>query len=75
VRVTTPEPARLATALGERGLNVTNGADGELRIAGGDPVRVGTIAFETGVAVFGLSQEQESLEDVFLELTREEDAP
>jgi ABC-2 type transport system ATP-binding protein len=75
VRVTTPEPVRLAAALGERGLKVTNGAGDELRIAGADPVSVGTIAFETCVPLFGLSQEQESLEDVFLELTREEDAP
>jgi ABC-2 type transport system ATP-binding protein len=72
VRVVTPQAARLAGALGERGLDVTNGADGELRVAGADSVRVGSIAFEAGVPVFGLGQEETSLEDVFLELTGED---
>ncbi len=73
LRVVTPEPDRLAAALRAARLDVADGVDGELRVAGAEAARVGTIAFETGVPVFGLSQEEESLEDVFLELTREED--
>jgi ABC-2 type transport system ATP-binding protein len=72
VIVATPEAARLAGALRALGFGVTDGGDGALGVAGADPARVGTIAFETGVPVFGLSQEEASLEDVFLELTSEE---
>jgi ABC-2 type transport system ATP-binding protein len=72
LRVVTPESARLAGALRERGLEVTNGTDGELRVVGLDAARVGTIAFEAGVPVFGLAREETSLEDAFLELTGED---
>jgi ABC-2 type transport system ATP-binding protein len=72
LRVVTPESARLADALRERGLEVTNGTRGELRVVGLDAARVGTIAFEAGVPVYGLAQEETSLEDAFLEMTGED---
>ena len=71
IRVVTPEPARLAAALAERHLDVANGTDGDLLVTGADASRVGTIAFEAAVPIFGLAQEETSLEDAFLELTRE----
>jgi ABC-2 type transport system ATP-binding protein len=72
LRVVTPDAARLAAALRERGLEVANGIDGELRVTGAEADRIGTIAFEAGVPVFGLAPEETSLEDAFLELTRED---
>jgi ABC-2 type transport system ATP-binding protein len=72
VRVVTPEAERLVGALGDRGLDVTSGADGGLHVAGADAALVGSIAFEAGVPVLGLEQEETSLEDAFLELTRED---
>ena len=41
-------------------------------MSGADAAHVGTIAFEAGVPVYGLAEREESLEDVFLELTEEE---
>jgi ABC-2 type transport system ATP-binding protein len=72
VRVVTPGYARLADALRERGISVTNGTEGELRVVGADPALVWTIAFQAGVPVFGLAQEESTLEEAFLELTRED---
>jgi ABC-2 type transport system ATP-binding protein len=69
LRVVTSEPARLATALRERGLGVVSTGDGELRVAGADASHVGMIAFESRVPVLGLAEKETSLEDAFLELT------
>ena len=71
IRVVTPEVDRLAAALRGSGLAVAERGDGELSVSGADSARVGTLAFEAGVPVFGLAEEQASLEDVFLELTEE----
>ena len=60
---------RLAAALRERGLGVQT-RDGE-HVSGADAARVGMIAFETGVPVLGLAEKESSLEDAFLELTKE----
>jgi ABC-2 type transport system ATP-binding protein len=69
-----PENARLEAALRGRGLSVRADGDGNLRVTGAEPDVVGTIAFEAGVPLHGLSEEQESLEDVFFQLTGEEEA-
>jgi ABC-2 type transport system ATP-binding protein len=69
LRVRTPETARLATALRERGLQVRADGTDELVVSGADAARVGTLAFEAGVPVLGLGEERTSLEDAFLELT------
>jgi ABC-2 type transport system ATP-binding protein len=72
LRVATSEVARLESALRERGLGVVRTGDGELQVSGADAASVGTIAFETSVPVFGLAEQETSLEDAFLELTEEE---
>jgi ABC-2 type transport system ATP-binding protein len=72
LRVVTSEVGRLESALRERGLGVVSTGDGELQVSGTDAASVGTIAFETGVPVLGLAEQEESLEDAFLELTEEE---
>ena len=69
LRVRTPEAARLATVLRELGLQVRADGVDELVVSGADAAKVGTLAFEAGVPVLGLIEEQTSLEDAFLELT------
>ena len=69
LRVRTTEVARLAEALGREGISSRPyGADG-LEVDGTDATRVGTLAFEAGVPVLGLVEDETSLEDAFLELT------
>lgn len=72
LRVRTTESDRLAAALRGHGLQVAENADGALRVSRADAARVGTLAFEAGVPVLELTEEQASLEDVFFELTEEE---
>jgi ABC-2 type transport system ATP-binding protein len=71
IRVRTAEPARLAAVLREHGMDVAANRDGALRVAGTDAARIGTLAFEAGVPVFELADEETTLEDVFFELTQE----
>src|SRR5262245_47023099 len=71
LRVASPESERLADALRGRGLSVRSDGDGDLRVTGAEAAVVGTIAFEAGLPLYGLSEEQASLEDVFFQLTGE----
>ncbi len=71
IRVRTTEPARLAAVLREQGMDVAVNGDGALHVAGTDVARVGMLAFESGVPVLELAEEQTTLEDVFFELTQE----
>jgi ABC-2 type transport system ATP-binding protein len=68
VRVETNEPERLAKLLGGRGLEVARLSRDVLRVATGREA-VGRIAAEAGIPIFGLEEEERSLEDVFFELT------
>jgi ABC-2 type transport system ATP-binding protein len=74
LRVVSPENERLEAALRGRGLSVRADGDGDLRVTGAEAAVVGTIAFEAGLPLYGLSEEQASLEDVFFQLTGEEEA-
>jgi ABC-2 type transport system ATP-binding protein len=74
LRVVSPENERLEAALRRSGLSVRADGDGDLRVTGAGPDVVGTIAFEAGLPLYGLSEEQASLEDVFFQLTGEEEA-
>jgi ABC-2 type transport system ATP-binding protein len=69
VRVTTPEPEKLAAALQRSGATVTTTGPQTLLVAGSTATAVGEIALATGVALSHLSADQPDLEDVFLELT------
>ena len=70
-----PRPRRLVTVLRDHGMQVAaNGGRGPPRGGRRTPGAVGTLAFESGVPVFGLAEEQTTLEDVFFELTAEEAA-
>ncbi len=72
VRVTTPDASTLATVLADARLRVREAGADELLVSGADAATVGTLAFRAGVPVLGLTEQQTSLEDAFLELTEEE---
>jgi len=67
VRVDTPEPEKLTTALQRMGATVT-GAE-SLVVVGASAAVIGDAALAAGVAVHQLTTEQPDLEDVFLNLT------
>ena len=67
-RVHTPQPERLRDALVAAGIGVTLVAHDELVVGAPSDV-VGRIALDAAIPVTGLKEEQQSLEDVFLELT------
>jgi ABC-2 type transport system ATP-binding protein len=67
-RVNTPQPERLRDALAAAGIEVTLVAHDELVVGAPSDV-VGRIALDAAIPVTGLKEEQQSLEDVFLELT------
>jgi len=70
----TPTPADLVRALGAAELRSTPGEDGAVRVAGATPAEVGSIAHRAGVELHELRAEESDLEQIFLELTREEAA-
>jgi ABC-2 type transport system ATP-binding protein len=72
LRVRTTDGARLTAVLRGQGIQVDPDGDGDLRVHGADAARVGTLAFEAGVPVLELRQEDATLEDVFFELTEGE---
>jgi ABC-2 type transport system ATP-binding protein len=72
VRVRTPAAHRLQTKLAAEGLQSTLLDGDELVVEGASGARVGEIACQAGVPLHELVTDSSSLEDVFLELTREE---
>ena len=68
VRVVTPQPERLADLFVSRAIEHERiGPD--TMIVAADGRAVGTIAAEAGIPIFGLEDQERSLEDVFFELT------
>ncbi len=68
VRVVSRDDHTLAEALRRRGAQVTAG-EGMLHVTGLQPLDVGTVALEAGVALAELRTVTQELEDVFLDLT------
>ena len=68
VRVETAQPERLRDALEAAGIEVSIASHDELVVSASKEV-VGTIAAEIGIPIFGLHQQERSLEDIFFELT------
>jgi ABC-2 type transport system ATP-binding protein len=71
VRVRTPEPARLRSALGGPGITVTvDAAAGDaLQIAGLTAAEIGRAALQAGVELHELTPIQASLEEAFMAMT------
>jgi ABC-2 type transport system ATP-binding protein len=74
LRVASPQPDRLTRALEAEGMSVQRDGDGRLVVGHGSAERVGEVAFRAGIPLVELANEQATLEDVFLELTKEEAA-
>ena len=72
VRIATPEAGRLSPILAAAGLRVREETAGELVVSGADAANVGMLAFRARVPVLGLTAEETTLEDAFLELTEED---
>jgi ABC-2 type transport system ATP-binding protein len=71
IRVETGQPERLRDALQAAGIAVTLASHNELVAVASKQV-VGTIAAEAGIPIYGLMQQERSLEDIFFELTATE---
>jgi len=72
VRVRSPELERLSAALRRAGIAQVSAQNGTLFVGDATTDRVGAVAFAAGIPLSELSAEGSSLEDVFLELTRED---
>lgn len=71
VVVRTSDPGALAAALQGPDVSVARGGDGGLEVRGLDAEQIGRVAFDCGLAVYELAPQQASLEEAFMELTRE----
>jgi ABC-2 type transport system ATP-binding protein len=71
VRVDTAEPERLRVLLVGRGADVSTQADGTFAVTGLEARDVGTVAAAAGIALYELSSQSASLEEAFMELTRD----
>jgi ABC-2 type transport system ATP-binding protein len=71
VHVVSPDAGRLGELLERAGAVVTAGAGGALVVAGLAAARVGDVAAEHGVRVHELTPRRASLEEAFMELTRD----
>ncbi|WP_435131061.1 ATP-binding cassette domain-containing protein [Actinacidiphila sp. bgisy144] len=72
VQVATPEPARLREVLAGPGVDITGRAGSEeLRVTGASAREIGLKAAEHGIALFELTARTVSLEEAFMNLTRD----
>ncbi len=72
VRLRTPMPEVVSPRLQAAGASVQAGDDGALMVTGLDPAAIGDIAFHAQAPVHELSLLQASLEEAFMELTRDD---
>jgi ABC-2 type transport system ATP-binding protein len=71
VRVRSTDPAALAALLRSRDAAVTAAADGALAVTGLSTDQVGRLAGTAGITLLELTAEQPSLEEAFVDLTRD----
>ncbi|MGI8484652.1 MAG: ABC transporter ATP-binding protein [Thermomicrobiales bacterium] len=71
VRVVSMRAHELIPHLEAAGALVTNGTPNELTVTGMDSPAIGAIAFRQGIALNELSTQRASLEEAFMELTRD----
>jgi ABC-2 type transport system ATP-binding protein len=74
VRIRRPEPDKLIAALKRAGIETTPSNDNTLLAHGTTSEQVGDLAFAAQVPLHELIADSSSLEDVFLELTSEQQA-
>jgi ABC-2 type transport system ATP-binding protein len=71
VTVRSPQAAVLATILTAKGAAVTRAGDDSLTVTGTTPDAVGQTASQNGITLTGLTATQATLEDRYMELTRD----
>ncbi|MFD4242827.1 ABC transporter ATP-binding protein [Streptomyces sp. NPDC058525] len=72
VKVVTAEPARLRELLAGPGVEITGSpGTGELQVSGLEARQIGLVAAEYGVPLFELTPRAVSLEEAFMDLTRD----
>ena len=71
VEVRTPRPAALATVLAGAGASVSGRDDGTLTVSGLDADAIAALAVGQGIALTGLAPHRVTLEEAFVELTRD----
>jgi ABC-2 type transport system ATP-binding protein len=71
VRVRTPNPEPLVAQLRQQGATVTPDQSGALIITGMEAPAVGDAAFAAGVVLHELAAQEASLEEAFMEMTRD----
>jgi ABC-2 type transport system ATP-binding protein len=71
VSLRTPRPTQLMTLLAGTGATVTSTGRDALAVTGLPPERIAHLAAESGLPLYELSPHRASLEEVFMELTRE----
>src|SRR5579859_1990570 len=71
VTVRSPQAARLAALLAARGATVTRQDGGTLTVTGTSPEAIGELASQHAITLTGLSEQQATLEDRYMELTRD----
>ena len=71
VRVRTPEATRLADLLAGRGVTVSSPEPGELTVSGLSGEQIGSAAAQAGLPIYELAPVQASLEQAFMELTKD----
>ncbi|MCW3820172.1 ATP-binding cassette domain-containing protein [Micromonospora sp. DR5-3] len=72
VTVATADPARLRAALAGPGVEITGRAGSEqLQVSGLSARQIGLVAAEHGIALFELTPKHVSLEEAFMDLTRD----
>src|SRR6266542_376426 len=71
VRVRSPKADRLAALLRAKGATVEMGADGTMVVRGVDAAAVGELAARHGLALHELVAREASLEEAFMDLTRD----
>lgn len=69
-RVVSPDASRLADAIQRSGVEVRRSGEDTLFISGYTAREVGTIAAGEGATLYGLSSERASLEEAFMQITR-----
>jgi ABC-2 type transport system ATP-binding protein len=71
VRVRSPQAAELGALLAAQGATVTRNDDGTLAVTGATPDDIGELARAGGLALTELSAQQASLEERYMELTKD----
>jgi len=71
VVVRTPQPDLLRSVLLTRGATVTSVPDGALHVTGMEAAQVGHAAADAGAVLYELTPQQASLEEAFMELTKD----